>query len=129
MDKKIEITDLSAYGVEEIAEILFQRYQAEFKYGMTRTDIYCGITNDFDRRRYEHEKYHWKIKDVIAVVDCGTKEKAAEVEGVLREPPYGFTVTVDPELTDDNKPRPGNGGVNDSSLVYMVVKGDILKKI
>lgn len=123
MDKKIEITDLSDFGVKEIADNLFQRYQAEFKYGMTRSDIYCGITNDFDRRRSEHERLHWKIKDVIAVVDCGTKEKAAKVEGVMRKPPYDFTVTVDPELTDDNPPRPGNGGRKDSTLVYMVVKG------
>lgn len=123
MDKKIEITDLSAYGVEEIAKSLYHRYLGKFKPPMTRSDIYCGITNDFDRRRGEHERLHWEVKNVIAVVDCGTKEKAAKVEGVMRKPPYDFTVTVDPELTDDNPPRPGNGGRKDSTLVYMVVKG------
>lgn len=123
MDKEIEITDLSACGVEEIAENLYRRYLDEFKPPMTRNDIYCGITNDFDRRKREHERLHWEVKNVIAVVDCGTKEKAAEVEGLIRKHPYEFTITVDPELTDENPPSPGNGGVKDSTLVYMVVKG------
>lgn len=123
MDKKIKITDLSACEVEEIAENLYQRYLDEFRPPMTRNDIYCGITNDFDRRRGEHEQLHWEIKNVIAVVDCGTKEKAAKVEGLMGDAPYEFTITVDPELTDENPPSDGNGEVKNSTLVYMVVKG------
>lgn len=125
--QNLEIRDWTLMPAEHIAELLDQAYRNYHKAGMSRSDVYCGISNDFLRRAEEHQRDHWEIKDVIAVVDCGSKDKAGKVEELLHDK-YDFPITVNPSLATEEVPPGGNGSAPESTLVYMVVKGKTVAK-
>ena len=79
-------------------------------------DYYCGIATDPDDRFADHEIEHWKIKRIVGVVDCGSKEKCCEVEELVND--EGFDV--------GEAPRRGAG--EDTRYVYLVEKGEPIKE-
>lgn len=105
------IIDLKASPVRVIAERLNSIWLGKYAQA-DRKEFYCGITNDIERRLAEHNAQDWHVGEVVALADCGTADKAAEVEGLMRE--KGFDV--------GGSDNPGNGGVTDSTYVYLVRK-------
>ena len=79
-------------------------------------DYYCGIATDPDDRFADHEKRHWKIKRIIGVIDCGSKEKCCDVEKLMGEDGV------------DIGEAPGRGAGDDTRYVYFVEKGERLKE-
>ena len=100
---------------EAITEILIGRFLNQFDYNDNRKNYYCGIANDCQRRFSEHECEDWEIEEVIAIVDCGTENKAKRVETLMYD--NGF----------DTGKLPGNGGKKDTVFVYLVKKGELVR--
>lgn len=74
-------------------------------------DFYAGICKDVEQNMQRHCN-----KDYVALVDCGTREKAGEVETALAE--KGFDVGK----------RADNGGDEDTTIVYVIKKDKNFKK-
>ena len=79
-----------------------------------RNNLYCGITNDLDRRMEEHRNNDFEIagEKVLACV-CRDAATAKEVESLMGNNNY------------DIGGNPGAGGSNDSSIVYLLKKKTI----
>lgn len=102
---------MASSSVEEIVEffkIIF------LKNGEKAHDYYCGITNNIENNLQRHH-----IEEYDACVDCGTYEKSSQVEKELGE--FGF------DIGSPNNPA-GNGGAEDSTIVYMVRKIEQFKR-
>lgn len=78
-----------------------------------RSEYYCGIACEVEKRFYDHKREDWEILDVVAIADCGTQERATDVEAKMGE--KGFDI--------GNTTTPGNGGCKRSVYVYLVRKG------
>lgn len=77
MNDKVTVRDLSGLSAENIVGVLKRCFQNSDI--SNRGYCYCGITNDVERRLAEHERDDWKINRILAVVDCGSKDKASRV--------------------------------------------------
>ena len=78
-----------------------------------RSEYYCGIACEIEKRFYDHKREDWDILDVVAIVDCGSQKKAAEVEVLMGDKGFDIGETT----------TPGNGGCKRSVYVYFVRKG------
>lgn len=78
-----------------------------------RDEYYCGIACEVEKRFYDHKRDDWEILDVVAIADCGTQARAAEVEGLMGDKGFDIGDTT----------TPGNGGCKKSIYVYLVRKG------
>lgn len=107
-EKTIKPTDKTETPIDEIVEYFEMMHKSQYNYGDSRQDYYCGITNNIKSNLLRHN-----IDGYDACVECGTYEKASQVEKELGE--YGF------DIGSPNNPA-GNGGAEDSTIVYMVRK-------
>lgn len=80
----------------------------------SRNDFYCGITNDIQNNLSRH-----KIDGYTTCVRCASFEVSSEVEAKLGE--IGF------DIGNPNNSA-GNGGSNDSTIVYMAYKEEKFQK-
>ena len=104
MCNKFDENLANKFSAKEIAEIVKQIYKMNFKGGESTNDYYCGITNDLKNTLRRHN-----IDSYLVTINCGTADKAAEVEGILYE--NGFNTGKDE--------HGGNGAAKDSVFVYM----------
>lgn len=108
--------DVSLLSAEEVAnymnsiglaEVIEQPYP-------DRNNLYCGITNDLDRRMEEHRNNDFEIaKEKVLACVCRNADVAKEVESLMRDNNY------------DIGGNPGAGGGDDSSIVYLLKKRSI----
>ena len=84
--------------------------------GVSKRALYCGITNDLDIRMQQHRIHDFEIEDnkVFAFI-CSTAVIAAEVEQLAKD-----------EYDIGDNENFGNGGEQNSTIVYLCKKGRIL---
>lgn len=116
MNTKKDPTDLSNESVGVIVKYFdtvfnMQLYRNTF---LKRSDFYCGITNNIESNLSRH-----KIEGYTACADCASLDVAGKVEAKLGE--MGFDI-------GDPLNLEGNGGAEDSTIVYMAYKGGGFKK-
>lgn len=116
MNTKKNPTDLRGESVDEIVKYFdaifsLKLYKNTF---LKRSDFYCGITNNVELNLGRH-----KIDGYTACVNCASKEIAGKVEAKLGEMGYDIGEPLNPE---------GNGGAEDSTIVYMAYKEKGFKK-
>ena len=88
----------------QIAELMENVYTSTFKYGETKNDYYCGITQeDVSDNLTRHH-----ITRYLVAYQCENAEIAAEVETILGQ--KGFNI---------GDADGGNGGNDQSVVVYM----------
>lgn len=76
-----------------------------------RSNLYCGITNDIERRMKEHTDNDFQIEDNrIFACKCDNTEIAKEVERLMSNKNY------------DTGRNLGTGGCDDSVYVYLFKK-------
>lgn len=81
---------------------------------LKRDDFYCGITNSIPDNLNRHS-----IKGYYFCANCASKDVAGKVEAKLGEMGFDIGDSLNPE---------GNGGAENSTIVYMAYKGDGFKK-
>lgn len=81
---------------------------------LKKSDFYCGITNDIPANLSRHG-----IEGYTACVQCSSFEVSSQVEAELGE--LGFDI-------GNPKNPAGNGGVEDSTIVYMAYKESGFKR-
>lgn len=116
MNTKKDPTDLSNESVDEIVTFIDTFFSLKlFKNtSLRRSDFYCGITNNVESNLSRH-----KIDGYTACVKCVSKDIAGQVEAKLGKMGYDIGEPLNPE---------GNGGAEDSNIVYMAYKEPGFKK-
>ena len=106
--------DNTAFIVTTKVAILKAWYESNKKDSDKKTDFYCGITNDFDERKSQHESqdHNGKAISNYKTIDCKKKNIAVKVEEKMGK--MGFDI--------GNPPHPGNGAVDDTTIVYLYRK-------
>lgn len=107
-------SNYSKKTVEEIVAFFVSIYYSEYHLGTSRDDYYCGITCDIENNMRRHN-----IKGYTACVECGSFEVSSKVEAKLGEKGFDIGNPSNPE---------GNGGTEDSTIVYMAFKERGFKK-
>lgn len=106
--------DATKLSKELIVKLVVEKYHEIFKHDDNKSNYYCGITNDLDRRMEEHRHDDFSIvDDKVFAWNCSSAKVAAEVEKNLEK--LGFDI--------GNTDTTGNGGSVDSSIVYLLKKG------
>ena len=114
MEHNYNVKDATSYSIDLIIELVNDQYLSCFNEGETKHDYYCGITNNLDKRMDEHRRNDFEIdEDKVFAWNCKNVEVAAEVE--IRLGKQGFDI-------GDTKTL-GNGGVENSTIVYLLEKG------
>lgn len=112
------MVDATKFSVEQIVELVVATYDSIFKKGETKHDYYCGITNDLDIRMDAHRRNDFTIiDDKVFAWKCGSAVVAAEVEKSLGDKDFDI----------GNAETAGNGGTENSSIVYLLKKGQKVK--
>ncbi len=108
--------DMAGYDVDTIASHFYNLFSLCLlqKPDLKRDDFYCGITNSIPNNLSRHE-----IDGYFMCVNCASQEDAGKVESKLGE--MGF------DIGNPNNSE-GNGGVEDSTIVYMAYKETGFKK-
>lgn len=78
--------------------------------GTSPKDYYCGITNNVGKNLQRHG-----VKEYLTCVRCASFKISAEVEKLLGEKEF--------DIGNPNNDA-GNGGVKNSTIVYMIKKGN-----
>jgi len=110
MEKKY----MTTASVDSIVDTLIDWYNAKKNFFDEESDFYCGITNDPDERKTQHESqdHGGRIITKMLAVKCKDKDTAAEVE-----------TKMDGEDFDiGNPPHEANGAKEDSKWVYLYKK-------
>lgn len=112
-EEKYQIVDATKFSDATIYELVNSSLQTMWKPGDSIYDYYCGITNDLDKRMAAHRREDFLIEDdKVFAWNCSTAEVAAEVEKCMgKHVDIGDTNTL------------GNGGVETSTIVYLLKKG------
>lgn len=98
------VKNATGFTANQIAELMEEVYKSNFKYGETKNDYYCGITQeDVSDNLTRHRITHY-----LVAYQCDNAEIAAEVETILGQ--KGFNI---------GDADGGNGGNNQSVVVYM----------
>jgi len=106
--RKIPV-DAKDCDVDSIVQYFEAHYYIEYMECHTeRNEYYCGITNDVSRNLSRHG-----VAGYTACVECGSFATSSAVEEKLGG--LGF------DIGTSNNPA-GNGGVEASTIVYMVYK-------
>ncbi len=105
MTKPIDMTGLNE---KEITMQIIGAFIINYKYGQMSSDYYCGITGDIQANLSRHGEAGYTI-----CVECGDFDVAAKVEEHLYH--LGF------DIGDPNN-KAGNGGNQNSTIVYMLEK-------
>lgn len=81
-----------------------------------RSNCYCGITNDIDRRMDEHRNEDFQIyqNKVFAIV-CRNKDIAVETERLL-----SVDYSISKRARQNNEVIAGRGAESDTSIVYLL---------
>lgn len=118
---KYDYTMVDATNIlaDDVVKLIVVSYEMNFKYGDTKYDYYCGITNNLDGRMDDHCRDDFSIVDnKVFAWNCQSAEIAAEVEkrlGII-----GFDIGKTETF--------GNGGVETSTKVYMLKKGETVNR-
>lgn len=95
-------------------------FKSEHSIGEKTDAFYCGITNDLDIRMQQHREEDFTIvNNKVYAWICPTAQVAAEIESWAHKP-VGFDIGK-----THNK---GNGGKDDSVIVYLLKKGNLVTK-
>ena len=116
MEHNYKVKDATSYSIDLIVKLVNEQYLSYFNInkGETKHDYYCGITNNLDKRMEEHRCEDFEIvEDRVFAWNCENVDVAAEVEKRLGD--LGFDI-------GDTKTL-GNGGVENSTIVYLLKKG------
>lgn len=118
LDYHYTMVDATTWSVDDIVSAIDLRQKISFKPGDIKKQYYCGITNDLDTRMEAHRNNDFSIEnETVYAWNCATQKAAADVEGLLGE--MGFDI-------GDTKTG-GNGGTDDSTIVYLLKKGNAVK--
>jgi hypothetical protein len=104
--------DCKNMSVDTIVAAIFSQVNISRDNGNTRNDaFYAGICKDVEdnMKRHGNDSY-------VALVDCGTREKAGEVETKLGE------------LKFDVGEKANNGGDEETTIVYVIKKDRNFKR-
>lgn len=112
MTKPVDGTQMSVNAILQYFDGVYRT--TTIMHTIPRKDFYCGITNDIQNNLSRH-----KIAGYTTCVKCSSFEISSEVEAKLGE--IGF------DIGNPNNPA-GNGGVEDSTIVYMAYKEDNFQK-
>lgn len=106
MTKPVDGTKMTVKAIVEYFDAVYSTTTImDFK---PRKDFYCGITNNIENNLRRHD-----IDGYTTCVECASFDVSSEVEAKLGE--QGF------DIGNANNPA-GNGGANDSTIVYMAFK-------
>ena len=95
-------------------------FKSEHSIGERTDAFYCGITNDLDIRMQQHREEDFEIlNNKVYAWICPTTQVAAEIESWAHKP-VGISIGK-----THNK---GNGGKDDSIIVYLLKKGNLVAK-
>lgn len=111
-DKEIKILDYTELTARAIAELLHAQWLIHHTASDTKSQYYCGITDNPERRKAKHEKELGKSINYLCICKCATADIAGEVEGMMKD--KGFDIGYDP--------YGGNGKTEDSVYVYLYKK-------
>lgn len=104
-------TDVTMLSPTAIMDLINNEYITNWKSGETKSQYYCGITNDIDIRMQQHREEDFKIENnSVHAWICASKEVATEVEELADKEDY------------DVGKKSGTGGVDSSILVYFLKK-------
>lgn len=107
--------DFTNSSIEEIVNYFDMVYLFEYMINKSkRKDFYCGITNNIKDNLKRHNVYSY-----TACVDCSSFDISSKVEKRLSQ--LGF------DIGNPYNPS-GNGGVDDSTIVYMLKKEGSFKQ-
>lgn len=114
-DFHIKLVDMEGKSAGEIADYMNTIGFIEVLNGRDsnpdRGNLYCGITNDIERRMKEHTDNDFQIEDNrIFACKCDNSEIAKEVERLMCNKNY------------DTGRNPKSGGCDDSVYVYLFKK-------
>lgn len=116
MGKQFNQTIKSAKGelADTIVTSLYNAYDSNRETDDSRFGYYVGITNNIEENYSRHKNDEFRGKDFkyVAIFECDSAEIAAAVEFEMKK--KGFDV--------GNTNVLGNGGVDDSTIVYMLKK-------
>ena len=104
--------DCKNMSVDTIVAAIFSQVNISRDNGNSRNDaFYAGICKDVEEnmKRHRNDSY-------VALVDCGTREKAGEVETKLGE------------LKFDVGEKANNGGDEETTIVYVIKKDRNFKR-
>lgn len=106
------VESLSPGAIKDLLDNCFLNYF----HGVSKRALYCGITNDLDIRMQQHRMNDFVIEGnkVFAFI-CSTALVAAEVEQLAKD-----------DYDIGNNENFGNGGEQNSTIVYLCKKGRIL---
>lgn len=80
-----------------------------------RSNCYCGITNDIDRRMDEHRNEDFQIyKNKVFAIVCRNKDIAVETEKLLS---VDYSIS---KARQNNEVVAGRGAESDTSIVYLL---------
>ena len=116
MEHNYKVKDATSFSIDQIVGFVNNQYLSCFNINKDKTkdDYYCGITNNLDKRMEEHRCEDFEIvEDRVFAWNCENVDVAAKVEKRLGE--LGFDI-------GDTKTL-GNGGVENSTIVYLLEKG------
>ena len=100
--------DYRGQNEREIVSALISAFIMNYKYGQMSSNFYCGITGDIPNNLSRHN-----VSGYTICIDCGSFEIASKIEEHLYH--LGF------DIGDPNN-KAGNGGNENSTIVYMVEK-------
>ena len=104
----IQPLDMSGKCEREIVMMFVSVFLMNYKYGQMSGDFYCGITGDISANLSRHG-----VSGYTMCIECGSFAVAAKVEEHLYH--LGF------DIGDPNN-KAGNGGNQNSTIVYMIEK-------
>lgn len=103
-----EPVDMSGMSEREILMHMISAFLMHYKTGQMSSDYYCGITGDILANLSRHE-----VAGYTMCIECGAFDIAAKIEEHLYH--LGF------DIGNPNN-KAGNGGNQNSTIVYMIEK-------
>lgn len=110
INKTTEPVDMTFFSVDVIANHFYNLFNINLlqEPDLRRDDFYCGITNNIPNNLSRHS-----IKGYFFCAYCASKDIAGQVEAKLGEMGFDIGEALNPA---------GNGGADDSTIVYMAYK-------
>ena len=114
MEKKY----MTTAAVKSVVDTLKDWYNENKGYFDDESDFYCGITNDPETRKSQHENQDHDGRTItrMIAIECKDKDRVADVETKMED--EGFDI--------GNPPHETNGAAEDSKWVYLYKKPKIV---